>query len=70
MVQNSKLILTLMARRYVSVNLATVNARDSITLKMLLLVMIHIEIAMYSVTIFTNSTVGVLTINLNYLHIS
>jgi len=70
MVQNSKLIPTLMVRRYVNANLATVNARDSTTLKMLLLVMTPTEIVMSLVTTFTKSTVGVLTTKLNYLHIS
>jgi hypothetical protein len=66
MVQNSKLIPTLMVRRYVNANLATVNARDSTMLKMLLLVMTPTEIAMSLVTTFTKSTVGVLTTKLNY----
>ena len=70
MAQNSKLIPTLMVRRYVSANLATVNARDSTTLKMLLLAMTPTEIAMSLVTTFTKSTVGVLTTKLNFRHIS
>jgi len=72
MVQNSKLIPTLMVRRYANVNLKkllTVTVRDSTMPKMLLWVMILTEIAMSSVTTFTKSTVGVLTIKLNYLPI-
>jgi hypothetical protein len=70
MVQNLKLIPTPMERRYVNANHIIVNARDSITLRMLLWVMTLTGIAMSMVTTFTNSTVGVLTTKLNYLHIS
>jgi hypothetical protein len=72
MVQNSKLIPTLMVRRYANVNLKkllTVTVRDSTMPKMLLWVMTPTEIATYLVTTFTNSTVGVLTTKLNYLPI-
>jgi len=69
MEQNSRLIPTLMVRRYANANLASVNARDSTTLKMLLWVMILTEIATSLVTTFTNSTVGVLTTKQNYLPI-
>jgi hypothetical protein len=72
MVQNSKLIPTLMVRRYANVNLKkllTVTVKDSTMPKMLLWVMIPTEIATSLVTTFTKSTVGVLTTKLNYLHI-
>jgi hypothetical protein len=58
-----------MARRYATVNPITVNARDSTTLKKLLGVMTHTEIAMSSVITFTKSTVGLMTTKLNYLPI-
>jgi len=61
---NSKLILTLMARKYANVNLKgtlIVNARDSTMTMKLLGVMTLTEIAMSLVTIFTKSTHGVLT---------
>ncbi len=72
MVQNSKLIPTLMVRRYANVNLKkllTVTARDSTMPKMLLWVMTPTEIATFLVTTYTKSTVGVLTIKMNYLRI-
>jgi len=69
MVQNLKLIPTLMERRYVNVNLITVTVRDSTMQKRHLWVMIPIEIAMCSVTTFTKSTVGPLKAKLNYLPI-
>jgi hypothetical protein len=73
MVQNSKLIQTLMVRRYANVNLKkllTVTVRDSTMPKMLLGVMTPTETATYLVTTFTKSTVGVFTTKRNYLRIS
>ena len=72
MAQNSKLIPTLMVRRYANVNLKkllTVTVRDSTMPKMLLLAMTLTEIAMSLVTTYTKSTHGVLTIKRNYLPI-
>jgi len=72
MVQNSRLIPTLMVRRYANakeIPHIIVNARDSTMQRMLLWVMIPTEIATSLVTAFTKSTVGALTTKLNYLHI-
>ena len=65
---NLNLIPTPTEKRYVNVNII-VNARDSITLKMLLWVMIPIEIALSSVTACIRLIAGVLTTKLNYLPI-
>jgi len=69
MVQNLKLTPTPMERRYVNANHIIVNARDSITLRMLLWVMIPTEIAMCSDTISIRLIAGVLTTKRNYLPI-
>jgi hypothetical protein len=69
MVQNLKLIPTLMERKYVNANRIIVNARDSTMPRMLLWVMTLTEIATSLVTAFTKSTVGALTTKLNYQYI-
>jgi hypothetical protein len=67
---NSKLILIHMGKKYANVNPKIIaNARDSTMPMRLLADMILIEIAMSLVTIFTKSTLGVLTTKLSYLPI-